>query len=91
MATNLEIIFTCLQNSSLAKAEQERFLGFCSLVGDGGLENIAQTLRNDPETITAMMKILEMKWTALKDRDQDSFKQVVAAELEEIKKTDLPA
>jgi hypothetical protein len=85
-ATNLEIIFSCLKHSDLPREDQERFLGLCSMMGDEGLKNIAATLRDHPHELPAFLKIMDLKWQALRTKSADAFREVVKAEVAELKK-----
>lgn len=89
MVTNLEIIFSCLKHSALPQEKKEWFLGLCSMMGDEGLKNIAETLRAHPDELVAMMNIVEMKWKALRNKDADGFREVLTAEVAELKKDNI--
>lgn len=82
MTTNYAKIASFVKKSSLSGQDRNDLLAFFGRAGDAALQPIAEILEGNPAWISVLFENYRAKETALKNRDQKAWAQIVKTEQE---------
>lgn len=86
MNKNIAKIKQILDKANISQGDQDNFINSLTNINEDNFTPIFEVLENNPEHIKTFLDFFAKKQSALKNHDQEKWKQIINEEIEFLKK-----